>query len=116
MTLLTRSTRVLRPSLPDRTVDYYRVVVEGTGIIYAVEDGKPPAVGFYVTRALIAEDFADAIKKALTMTQGQWYGEEYGRRNRGSPPGLRAVKVELIELQEYVLAPEPRYAFFTSSK
>jgi len=93
---------------------YFRVVIQGTGIAYTLEAGKPPAIGFYVTRALIADDIADAVRKALLMTQGQWYAEEYARRNQGQAPALRAIKVEAIELQEYVLAPQPRYAFYAS--
>ena len=70
-------------------MSYFRVMLSGTGILYGFDDGSDPAIGFFTTRIVKADDLLDAERSAKELVLSEWQrGGAYMAENRGSVPAL----------------------------
>ncbi len=70
-------------------MSYFRVMLSGTGVSYGFDDGSDPAVGFFTTRTVAADDLPSAERSARELVLAEWQpGGEYVAGNRGSLPAL----------------------------
>jgi len=68
---------------------YFRVMLSGTGISYVFGDGSEPAIGFFTTRIVKANDLLHAHQSAKELILSEWrLGGDYAADNRGALPTL----------------------------
>lgn len=94
---------------------YFRVMLSGRAISYGFDDGSDPAIGFFTTRTVKANDHRNAERLAKESVLLEWQsGGEYAERNHGSLPTLAAEDVRPIGyLRGLFGRRDGGYAFYT---
>ena len=97
-------------------MSYFRVMLSGTGISYGFEDGSDPAIGFFTTRTVRANDLLAAERSAKKLVLSEWQpGGEYAADNHGQTPMLAVEDARAIGyLQGLFGRKGGGYAFYTN--
>jgi hypothetical protein len=92
----------------------FTVFVRGEGIDVLVEGDPRPAVGFFTTRVVTANDQHEAVQVALSGIQDEWKCGARVASNRGSEPALFVESVEKVGLLGRLNPKRYGYVFFPS--
>ena len=91
---------------------YFRVLIHGTGIRFAMEGSHKPLIGFYTSRAVRAATTEQAIERAKASVLAVWKTQEYVRANAGTLPKLDATEVERISFWRSLKIPNAGHALY----
>lgn len=91
---------------------YFRVVLHGQGIRFALGE-EEPVVGFYATRLVRAGSAEEAVHKAKQAVQSVWARPEYAQHNLGNAPVLSTDLVEPISFLQSLRGSGGGHAFYT---
>ena len=95
---------------------YFRVMLSGAGISYGFDDDSDPAIGFFTTRTVKADDLPRAERSAKALVLLEWQpGGKHFAGNRGSLPVLAIEDARPIGYLRGLLGRKGSgYAFYTN--
>ncbi len=97
-------------------MEFYRVMLEGTGICIAGTGERAPITGFYATRVVQAASVDEAIACAQALVAREWESGAYRNANTGAPPVLEAEEVYAETLQGYQGYANSGYTFYEDDR
>jgi hypothetical protein len=107
--------RRLNTALAIYTMPFYRVRLEGTGILLPTEGAEEPAIGFFTTRQVRAADETDAKLRALAVVADEWSTDPYASSNKGASPSLSVEEVWRVSWWHALLRGSMRgHAFYSN--
>lgn len=88
---------------------FFKVLVEGSGLRMAREDGDAPARGFFVLRIVWSKSEAEAADRAKQAIASDWVSGEHARCGEG--PALEVVEIEPGSFFDWLRMRRPGYVF-----
>lgn len=73
---------------------YFKVMIEGEGVIIQSENNEPSITGFFTTRLIRAVGAAEAGNEAKNMILSEWSSGLYAKANKGSLPILTVTSID----------------------
>ena len=97
-------------------MNFFAVMLEGTGVRLELQDESDPAIGFYCTRWIKAPSAALAAELSKAEVLSEWTPNgKYGSPNKGQMPFLSVESVRKISSFRYFFRRKPAgYSFYTS--
>jgi hypothetical protein len=94
---------------------FYRVMLNGTGILIPEIDSGKSIVGFYTTRAVMAVSVEKAIERAKALVNSEWLSARYQKTNKGDHPILTVDDVFTEHFFGFLTFHNKGYSFYTDS-
>lgn len=91
---------------------YFKVMIEGEGVIIPSENNEPSITGFFTSRLVRAVAAAEAENEAKNMIMLEWSSGLYAKANKGALPILTVTSIDASSFMESLTFKNEGYSFY----
>lgn len=91
---------------------FFNVLAEGSNLCIPGRNGEPPAIGFFTSRVVWANEVRNAEDKALQSVRDDWQTGRYASQPTSDQLKLTVSESSLSSFVRWVLAPGKGHVFF----